>query len=71
MTILQAILISGIYWFSAVETPYCLYYLMTTPMCAGALTGLILGDITWFDRRCSRSNDFPGSFRVRRCCAHG
>lgn len=46
MTVLQAILISGIYWFSAVETPYCLYYLMTTPMCAGALTGLILGDIT-------------------------
>ena len=46
MTVLQAILISGIYWFSAVETPYSLYYLMTAPMCAGALTGLILGDVT-------------------------
>lgn len=45
MSVLQAILISGIYYFSTIETPYCLYYLMTSPVCGGALVGLILGDL--------------------------
>ena len=45
MSVFQAILISGIYYFSTVETPYCLYYIMTSPVCTGAVVGLILGDM--------------------------
>lgn len=46
MTLFQAILVAGLYWYSAVEFPYCLYSLITQPVCSGLLVGLILGDPT-------------------------
>lgn len=45
MSLLQTILISFIYFFSTVETPYCLYYIITAPVCTGAIVGIILGNL--------------------------
>ncbi|MDL2220590.1 PTS system mannose/fructose/sorbose family transporter subunit IID [Eubacteriales bacterium OttesenSCG-928-N14] len=45
MSFIQAILVSALYYYSAVEFPYCLYSIICRPVMGGMITGLILGDM--------------------------